>query len=209
MKWIVLGAEGRMGKEVCKILEGQNKEICAIDKSEDVLCEDAEGIIDFSTAEDREKYVNFAAKKKIPYACFSTEINQKDKALLETLAQKVPVLMCSNASIGMQFMFEVTKLAKDVLKNADIILQEYHHKKKKDSPSGTAKELLKILEGTNVVANCYRVGNEVGIHKIQFYLENDVLEISHKVSSRTAFAEGAVQMADKLVKQEAGLYKKI
>ena len=209
MKWIVLGAEGRMGKEVCKILEGQNKEICAIDKSGDVLCKDADGIIDFSTAEDREKYVNFAVKKKIPYACFSTGINEKDEALLETLATEVPVLMCSNASFGMQLMFAVTKLAKDVFKKADIILQEYHHKNKKDSPSGTAKELLKILEGEEVVANCYRVGNEVGIHKIQFYLENEVLEISHKVISRKAFAEGAVQMAEKLMEQEAGFYTKI
>lgn len=209
MKWIVLGAKGRMGSSVCEILKEKEEAVFEVDKDESSLCAEADIIVDFSTAENREEYVKFAAENKIPYACFSTGLSENDQLLLKNLSQKVPVLVCFNASVGMQAMFELTKLASNLLPNSEIVLQEYHHKKKKDSPSGTAKELLEILIGKNVVTSCYRVGNEVGIHKIQFYLEDEVLEISHRVSSKMTFAAGAVEMAERLTKKEAGLYKKI
>ena len=209
MRWIVIGAAGKMGKIVCELLRERHEEFYEIDVESVDFFEQADIIVDFSTAESREKYIKFALEQKIPYACFSTGINIKDREMLEKLSDKVPVLMCSNASVGAQTMFEITKIASQMMPQAEIVLQEYHHKHKKDSPSGTAKILLEILKNHKVDSASFRVGNEVGIHKVQFYLNDEVLEISHRANARSTFACGAIEMATKLVKKEKGLYKSI
>ena len=173
------------------------------------VAQQADIIVDFSTAESREKYIKFALEQKIPYACFSTGINIKDREMLKKLSERVPVLMCSNASEGAQTMFEITKIASQMMPQAEIVLQEYHHKHKKDSPSGTAKILLDILKNHKLESASFRVGNEVGIHKVQFFINDEVLGISHRANARSTFACGAIEMATKLMKKEKGLYKSI
>ena len=51
-----------------------------------------------------------------------------------------------------------------------------------------------------------RGGNIVGEHSVQFFGENETLEITHKAYSRQVFAEGAIKAAEFIVKQPAGLY---
>lgn len=201
MKWIVIGAAGKMGKIVCDFLREKKEEVCEIDLASIEIFEQADIIIDFSTAESREKYIKFAIDKKIPYACFATGLCKKDEEMLKELSQNAPVLMCPNASKGIQTMFETTKIASKMMPEAEIILQEYHHKRKKDSPSGTAKVILDILKHHKIESVSYRIGNEVGIHKVQFFLNDEVLEISHRANSRKTFACGAIEMAVKLVKK--------
>ena len=210
MKIVLIGANGRMGKEVVKALKLEDVAWC-VDK-DDHLDEkfDAEIIIDFSTAGDRTKYVEFAKAKSVPYCCFSTAISAEDEKQLKDLSQRVPVLICSNSSTGMQSVFDAVAVLGKELNCADIVLTEYHHKTKRDNPSGTAKRLQKIVNesGQNCQVVGFRVGNEQGTHILQFFLEDEIIEIKHVAKSRKIFAIGAIKMARKMLKAKAGLYIK-
>ena len=51
-----------------------------------------------------------------------------------------------------------------------------------------------------------RGGNVVGEHTVQFFSDNETLEITHKSYSRQVFAEGALKAAKFIINQQQGLY---
>ena len=120
----------------------------------------------------------------------------------------------------------VAKLAA-YLKDSDIEIIETHHRNKVDSPSGTALILANsINEARNskmeyqynrhdvrqkrpdneIGIHSIRGGTEVGKHTVMFFGENESFEITHTVTSRSIFAEGALKAAKFLVGKENGLY---
>ena len=88
-------------------------------------------------------------------------------------------------------------------------MTEYHHKNKKDSPSGTAKLLAATIEGKGEKCpiTSIREGEHPGIHIIQFKSEFETIELKHEVSSRQVFCAGAILSAQWLLKQKnSGIY---
>jgi 4-hydroxy-tetrahydrodipicolinate reductase len=98
---------------------------------------------------------------------------------------------------------------------------EVHHKRKKDSPSGTALTLARIVTGrsvrkTKVVTErldraiepdelhiaSVRGGEEPGTHTLLLDSAFDTIELTHRARSRGGFALGAVRAAEWL----AGAY---
>ena len=65
-----------------------------------------------------------------------------------------------------------------------------------------------ILESKEDISiSSIRGGNIVGEHKVIFSNSKDeVIELKHQISSRKAFASGAVSVAKWLKKQPVGLY---
>ena len=210
MKIILIGSSGKMGREIARCLPSGDSIVQKIDCDDVINVKiDADVIIDFSTARNRTAYIEFASRKKIPYCCFATGISNEDVELFKQLAQRNPVLLCSNASVGVNLMFELVEMVSKKTQNADIVLTEYHHKGKKDAPSGTAKKIENIVtsSGKNVTTKAFRVGNECGTHVIQFFFEDEILEIKHEAKSRKIFAIGAIEMARDICKRKKGLYK--
>ena len=82
---------------------------------------------------------------------------------------------------------------------------ERHNSLKKDSPSGTAIMLGKILNTSNIYS--YRDPFFIGEHDIVLENENEIVTISHKVLNRDVFAVGAVNAASYLLNQPPGLYE--
>lgn len=83
-------------------------------------------------------------------------------------------------------------------------IEERHHSKKLDSPSGTALRMAKeVREGSagaldpKIAAS--RAGAEVGLHTVFFDSADDLVEISHRARSREGFARGAVVAAERIV----------
>lgn len=206
MKIILIGSCGKMGQEVKKNLEPGDKIVAEVDQNKPLTKRNlhADVIIDFSSASDRSKYFDYAKKWGVPYACFATGLTENDEKGLDALASEVKVLKCKNASKGVNLLYDLTALACKELQGADVVLTEIHHKAKKDSPSGTAKELEKILTeyGVNYETVCHRVGNEKGYHELKFFLGDEVVVLSHHAFSRSIFAKGALEKARKLVESE-------
>ena len=171
-------------------------------------CVCADVIIDFSTEIDKTNIINFAAKNKLPLASFSTNWSCESLSFAKDYSNKIPILINSNASIGANAMFDAIDILTNKLKNADIVISEYHHKHKKDSPSGTAKQLAKIISKNkkDFSINSNRVSNECGIHKVDYFIEDEIVTIYHQAKSKSCFAIGALNMAKKLTEKESGLY---
>lgn len=165
-------------------------------------------VVDFSTGTYKKQIIEYIKQNKKPIAIFSTTWQDKDKDEIKKLSKKVPVLLNSNASIGINAMMDMLPTLCDKLNSADIVLTEYHHKTKLDSPSGTAKSMLSILEKKYKKAqvNVVRAGTEKGYHKIEFILNDEVLSISHRASSRKIFALGALEMTKKLFNKRNGFF---
>jgi 4-hydroxy-tetrahydrodipicolinate reductase len=117
-------------------------------------------------------------------------------------------------------------MAARVLSNYDVEIVEFHHRWKKDAPSGTAlrlKEIVKTERGLKkevfgrhgvtgertsdeIGIMSLRGGDVVGEHTVIFAKEGERLEITHRASSRENFARGAIRAAKWVVDKPYGIY---
>jgi 4-hydroxy-tetrahydrodipicolinate reductase len=66
--------------------------------------------------------------------------------IIEETAQRVPVILAANFSVGVNTLFWLSRRAAELLGDSfDIEVVETHHRLKKDAPSGTAKRLAQLL----------------------------------------------------------------
>lgn len=130
----------------------------------------------------------------------------------------------SNFSIGVNLFFELNSyLAKLMSAYPDysVRLEEIHHTRKKDAPSGTALTLAGqiITENENITGwtqdmvsnkdqitvNSVREGNVTGTHSVLYISDEDKISIRHEAFTRRSFAKGAVAAAEFMVKRQ-GIY---
>lgn len=133
----------------------------------------------------------------------------------------------ANFSVGMNLFFQIVKSSAKLIAQTDYdpFGWEMHHKKKQDSPSGTAKVLSQIILENfpakkvaqyekldrKIKTNEFhfaslRAGNIPGTHTIGFDSEADTIELRHTARNRKSFALGAL-MAVKWIASRKGLYK--
>jgi 4-hydroxy-tetrahydrodipicolinate reductase len=118
----------------------------------------------------------------------------------------------SNFSIGVNLMFNIARHAARLFSqfnSYDPMIEESHHKFKKDAPSGTAIFLERIVSaeyGREVPVSSTRAGYMPGTHVLGFDSEADTLTITHTARNRAGFAEGAV-VAAKWIAGRKGFYE--
>ncbi len=134
---------------------------------------------------------------------------------INKLAEKIPVFMTGSFSIALHDFIETLKFAvKRICDDTDIQIVEYHHNQKKDAPSGTALMIRDALISANKKLSAEQIsicsvrgGNIFGEHEVIFAnCKDEVITFKHQVSSRETFADGAIEVAKWIVKQENGLY---
>jgi 4-hydroxy-tetrahydrodipicolinate reductase len=80
----------------------------------------------------------------------------------------------ANFSIGVQIFYRVAAAAAELFKNLDsydAFIEESHHKRKRDAPSGTALQLGEIVAahlGREVPVTSTRAGYIPGTHRVGF-----------------------------------------
>jgi len=161
----------------------------------------------------------------------TTGLSAEEKKIVEEAARKIPVVLASNMSLGMNLLFSLVEKAAAALKDKgyDVEIIERHHRRKKDSPSGTAIslgeaaargyawDLNKVaVHGREGLAgerpteqigfHAVRGGDIVGDHTVLFAADGECLELSHRATSREAFALGALRAAAWLPGRKPGLY---
>ena len=240
-KIIICGISGKMGGNVLSLLEndGEAEAVCGVDpfvKSISVpvyahfseVKEDADVIVDFSSAENLEERLAYAAEKNIGIVLGSTGFTAEDNKRIEEYAKKIPVFKTANLSLGINLMQTLVKAAAQVLGDAfDIEIVERHHSPKKDSPSGTALMLADSInevfdnrkhyvegrsgmvgprEKSEIGIHAVRGGTIVGEHEVMFAGEDEILTISHSARSKRVFAAGAIRAAKFLTGKAPGKY---
>lgn len=120
------------------------------------------------------------------------------------------LLYGSNFSVGVNVFFEIVAAAAQGLKQgyaAQIV--ERHHVHKKDSPSGTAVSMQRIVEDIADVKpeiTSVREGETIGTHVLLLDSQHDTMMLVHDAKNRRGFAEGAVRAAEWL-KGKTGFYE--
>lgn len=228
---LINGIGGKMGKMLFNEIQASEKFNCVggIDKDTDIneieILPDV--IIDFSTPVATLSMLKFAIERNIPVVIATTGFSDSEIKTIEEYSKTIPIFKSANMSYETNLMISlVSKLAKE-LHNSDIEIVDVHHNQKIDSPSGTA---LMIADSINSALNnamhyefnrhskraprdkkeigihSLRGGTEVGKHSVFFFGENESLEISHTVTSRAVFANGALKAAEFIIGKPAGLY---
>jgi 4-hydroxy-tetrahydrodipicolinate reductase len=159
MKFGIVGATGRVGKLLVKIIKEKNLELGSVifDGECDVtfpqgttitndfktFLENCDVVIDFSAPIATEKMVTTAIENNLQKALVvaTTGFNDHQKNLLIKASESMPVLYATNMSLGVAVLNKVVEMVSAKLKDFEIEIVEMHHRYKKDAPSGTALTL--------------------------------------------------------------------
>lgn len=257
MKVAVVGAAGRMGGRLIQaVLEADGLELSgaterpghvkigmdaglvagvgelgvAISDDLSTVMTDADVLIDFTFPDVTLENLEICARQGKMMVSGSTGFTPEQKAQVERYAEKIPVVLAPNMSVGVNACFKLLKEAAKILgDDFDVEVVELHHNKKKDSPSGTAVRMGEVVAETlgrdyNRVANYHREGmcgertkeeigmqtvrggDIVGEHTVYFIGMGERIEISHRAMSRDMFARGAARACRWLKGKQVGLY---
>ena len=217
-----------MGKEIEQIALKRGHEIVLkIRENEKYDISKADIGIDFSVPNAALHNIISCFKNNIPVVSGTTGwLDDFDKALTVCKENKGSFIYASNFSIGVNLFFELNKsLAKMMNPHKDYSLdvEEIHHTKKLDTPSGTAisiaEQIIKnssksdweLIENSvnqdsnSVPISAKRILDTPGTHKVSYTSEIDSIEIKHIANNRKGFALGAIIAAEWLIKKN-GIY---
>jgi 4-hydroxy-tetrahydrodipicolinate reductase len=188
-------------------------------------------VVDFSSHQGASGNAARLAAWRKPVVIGATGLSAEEKQMVAEAAKQIPVVLSPNMSLGVNLLFALVKDAAAALKDKgyDIEIVERHHRRKKDSPSGTALglgeaaaagsgwDLKKVsVHGRDGLVgerpaeqigfHAVRGGDFVGDHTVIFAADGECLELSHRATSRDTFARGALRAARWLAGKPAGLY---
>ena len=115
------------------------------------------------------------------------------------------ILYAPNISDGINVLIRSCELFNRIWSNADVEIVEQHFREKKDSPSGTAKKIARVIDG-KIPIHSVRVGGVVGVHEVILATANQKITLRHESFSKKVFAEGAKRAAIWLRDKECGFY---
>lgn len=259
IKAVVTGAAGRMGSRIINVLsasEGIRLSAAVERKGHPLVGQDSCGaagipsggvlnvitddlaaalkagdvLIDFTAPEASLEHVRACAEQGKAVVIGSTGFTREQLAEVNKHGQKVPCVLSPNMSVGVNVCFKVlADLAKILGPDFDAEIVEWHHRLKKDAPSGTAVRMGEVVaralgrdyqkaakyhrEGvTGVRTNeeigmqTVRGGDIVGEHTVYFIGMGERIELTHRAHTRDMFARGAVRAAKWVVGKKPGLY---
>ncbi|TWD55750.1 dihydrodipicolinate reductase [Agrobacterium vitis] len=167
MKLVVVGASGRMGQALIRIIAETEGAVLhaavgrlgspAIGKdagelaglgplgvpvTDDALAAfvHADGVIDFTRPETSVEFAALAAQARIVHVIGTTGCSEDDQAKFEAASRHARLVKSGNMSLGVNLLSVLVQQAAKALDAAgwDIEVLEMHHKHKVDAPSGTA-----------------------------------------------------------------------
>lgn len=230
----ISGARGRMGRAVSQVLDARSDVVVAgrFDRGEMVDLSLCDVVIDFSTPEASVALAMACAEAGGPALVIgSTGFTEEQEAQIDAAASKIAIVKSGNFSMGVNMLIGLVRDASQRLnaKDWDIEITEAHHRRKVDSPSGTALMLGEAAadgrrveledvrtapydgvqgprEEGKIGFSVIRGGGIIGEHSVMFASDDEVLTLSHSAIDRSLFAKGAVAAAAWVRSRPAGLY---
>jgi 4-hydroxy-tetrahydrodipicolinate reductase len=212
---IALIGYGAMGKLIESLAENKNHEIAVIIHEADAnlsvaeLAEKLKGAdaaIDFSVAEAVGKNVEACVLAGVPLVEGTTGWNNEREEIEKFIRENNGAFVFgANFSIGVNLFYRLAGFAAELFarfEDYEAFIEEQHHSRKKDAPSGTALKLKDIVsqhikKDFSVAAT--RAGNIPGTHRVGFDGAADQILLEHFARSREGFASGAILAAEWIV----------
>lgn len=185
-------------------------------------------LIDFSLPQALTDNLDYALQYQLPLVVCTTGLDASQQQQLAAAAQQIPILYARNTSVGVALLEQLVALSAAALPDADVEVFEAHHKHKKDGPSGTALALGEAaargrrqhfddvnagVRGNgerrdgSIGFSVLRAADIVGEHQVMLAQTGERIELNHRVSDRSIFAQGALRAGAWLVGKAPGLYK--
>lgn len=165
----------------------------------------AEVAIDFSSAESVRRNVEACLAAGIPIIEGTTGWNDRRDEIEHLVNERGGTMVFgANFSIGVNLFYKIAERAAELFAkfpDYEVFIEEQHHSRKKDAPSGTALKIKEILEHHVEVpsVSATRAGNIPGTHRVGFDGKGDQILLEHTARSREGFAAGAIMAAEWVV----------
>ena len=174
----------------------------------------ADVVIDFSHPLSTKKIINSCLKHNIPMVIGTTGLNKDVLENVDIASKTLPIVLAANMSIGVyQLKNSIKSFIKKNKNRLNCSIEETHHLKKLDKPSGTAieiEDLIKDEDTLNLISLSKTVSHRKddisGIHKVIFTDKDVTYTYAHKAISRDTFGNGALYCAKKVIELKPDLY---
>ncbi len=186
-------------------------------------------LIDFSLPDALDDILEACVAHKVPLVMGVTGLDDAQESKLKEASNVIPIVYAGNYSTGVNLSLNLLSTAAKVLgMEADVEIIEYHHKHKLDAPSGTALMMANTISAARgqtlktsavygrsgqskradgeIGIHAVRGGEIIGEHTVEFIMDGEIIEITHKAQNRMTFADGAVRAGIWLSDKPAGLY---
>ena len=169
--------------------------------------------IDFTTAEAVRRNVEACLIAGVPLVEGTTGWNEQRDQIEELVRNSQGSLVFgANFSIGVNLFYRVADFAAELFAKFpeyEAFIEEQHHSRKKDAPSGTALKLKEVVSrhiANDFSVSATRAGNIPGTHRVGFDGPADQILLEHTARSREGFASGAILAAEWIVGKK-GFYE--
>jgi 4-hydroxy-tetrahydrodipicolinate reductase len=197
-----------IGKTMC------GARVVASSRLPELLEENAGAIIvDFTAPEVALENVRRASSNGCNSVVGTTGFTQGQLQEIASIVKgsRTSAVVSPNFSIGVNVFWRTCEMLAKQLPTADIEVIEYHHRGKKDAPSGTAKRAAELVaaqvgidefvhgrkgmrpRGREIGVHAVRGGDIVGEHTVMFAQDGERIELTHRAHSRLAFAGGCLR----------------
>ncbi|MEP7075523.1 MAG: dihydrodipicolinate reductase C-terminal domain-containing protein [Acidobacteriota bacterium] len=209
---IALVGHGAMGKLIERLAREKGHDIVAvIDETDGGLSATdmaeklrvADVAIDFTTASAVRRNVEACVAAGVSLVEGTTGWNDQRPEIETTVREGVGALVFgANFSIGVNLFYRVADFAAELFARFpeyEAFIEEQHHSRKKDAPSGTALKLKEIISqhvSNEFSVSSTRAGNIPGTHRVGFDGPADQIILEHMARSREGFASGALLAAE-------------
>ncbi|TSE33111.1 4-hydroxy-tetrahydrodipicolinate reductase [Tepidimonas charontis] len=187
-------------------------------------------LIDFTRPEGTLAHLAACQRHGVAMVIGTTGFDDAQKAAIAAAAQRIPIVMAPNMSVGVNVTLKLLELAARALHTGyDVEIVEAHHRHKVDAPSGTALQMGEVIAAAQgrALRDCatfqrvghtgerpagaigfatVRGGDVVGDHTVMFLGTGERIEITHKSNSRATYAQGSVRAVRFLADKPPGLY---
>ena len=162
----------------------------------------ADVAIDFTTAEAVRRNVEACMLASVALVEGTTGWND-ERSAIEEIVRDVngAFVFGANFSIGVNLFYRVAEFAAELFARFPeygAFIEEQHHSRKKDAPSGTALKLKDVVARhveTEIGVSATRAGSIPGTHRVGFDGPADQILLEHTARSRQGFASGALVAA--------------
>ena len=187
-------------------------------------------LIDFTRPEGTMAHLAVCRANGVAMVIGTTGFTDSQKTEIAQAAKHIPIMMAPNMSVGVNVTLKLLEMAAKALATGyDIEIIEAHHRHKVDAPSGTALKMGEVIAGalgrdlkdcavyaregvtgerdpSSIGFATIRGGDIVGDHTVLFAGTGERIEITHKSSSRSTYAQGSLRAARFLAGQKSGLF---
>ena len=213
------GAMGRLvaaeataaGHEVATVVTSKERELNPNQLKENFLYHDV--AIDFSVGDSVLRNIEACARAGVPLVEGTTGWKAHEEAAKQIVAEHSAALVYgANFSIGVNLFYHIAKRAAALFSAVDgyaPFIEEAHHMRKRDAPSGTALQLRQLLTkhfGADIPTASTRAGYIPGTHRVGFDSEGDQILLVHEARSRRGFASGAL-LAARWIQGKQGVFQ--